>query len=116
VRVDAWLAIDAVFSGANEGAINTINARFRNSIGVVTLMLSSSYRALVASSTGVLPWRAVWLGPRTGAAALCGTTWSVTCQSNRTPKETDWSFRAQADGRRQCLCLGESDSSSLKFL
>lgn len=68
---------------ANENTISAISARSRSPIGVDASMLSNNWRASVASSTGVLPVLTVWLGPRTEAAGLCGTTWPVTSQSNR---------------------------------
>ncbi|MCP2086134.1 UNVERIFIED_ORG: hypothetical protein J2Y81_002151 [Paraburkholderia sediminicola] len=54
-----------------------------------------SRRASVASSAGVFPFFAVWLGPRTAAAGLCGTIWPVTSQSNR------WRIAAS-----RCLTVG----------
>src|ERR1035438_410474 len=49
-----------------------------NPAGVEASMLSSSARASAGSSTGVLPVRTTWRGPRTEAAGITGTTWRVT--------------------------------------
>ncbi|MNG03804.1 hypothetical protein D3C84_868990 [compost metagenome] len=68
---------------AKENTISAIKARSRKPAGVLTSRLSSSCRTSLGSSTGVLPLRAVWLGPRTDAAGLCGTTCPTTSQSNK---------------------------------
>ena len=72
-----------------------ISARSRRPLRVPTSMLSSSLRASAASSTGVLPLLTTCLGPRTGAAGLCGST----------PCRTRWSNSARM-AARCCLTVG----------
>ena len=72
-----------------------ISARSRRPTTVVVSMLSSSWRASVAASTGVLPVRTTYLGPRTAAAGFTASTWPTTSQSN--------SMRTAAS---HCLTLG----------
>ena len=60
-----------------------IKARSRKPMTVVVSIASMSWRASAGSSTGVLPRRTIWRGPRTAAAGLVGMIWPITIQSNR---------------------------------
>ena len=60
-----------------------IKARSRNPMTVVASIPSMSCRASAGSSTGVLPRRTMWSGPRTAAAGMVGMIWPITIQSNR---------------------------------
>ena len=66
---------------AGEGiAIKPISARSRRPMIVVASIASMSCRASCGSSTGVLPRRTIWRGPRTAAAGLTGMIWPMTSQ------------------------------------
>jgi len=52
--------------------------------GTVDVSIASIiWRASAGSSTGALPRRTIWRGPRTAAAGLVGMIWPITIQSNR---------------------------------
>jgi hypothetical protein len=59
------------------------SARSRRPMTVEVFIASMSWRASAGSSTGVLPRRTIWRGPRTAAAGLTGMIWPITIQSNR---------------------------------
>ncbi len=89
---------------AKLNTINPISARSRRPAAVETSIASRSWRASVGSSTGVLPRRTLWDGPRTEAAGLRGTTWPTTSQSNR------WRIAA-----RCCLAVGADRAQGQAF-
>ena len=62
-----------------------------------------SWRASAGSSTGVLPRRTIWRGPRTAAAGLTGMIWPITIQSNKCRNAARRSFAVGAD-RAFCSC------------
>ena len=59
--------------------------------------------ASVVESTGVLPRRTMWRGPRTAAAGLVVMIWPITIQSNRCFNAARRSFAVGAD-RAFCNC------------
>src|SRR3954467_12753088 len=72
-----------------------IKARSRRPTTVEVSMLSIRRRACSSFSTGVLPRRTTYFGPRTAYAGLTASTWPTTSQSN--------SMRTAA---RCCLTVG----------
>jgi hypothetical protein len=70
---------------------------------VATLIASISWRASCGSSTGVLPRRTIWRGPRTALAGLVGMIWPITIQSNKWRKAARRSFAVGAE-RAFCNC------------
>ena len=89
---------------AKEYTINPIKARSRNPMTVVASM---SCRASAGSSTGVLPRRTMWSGPRTAAAGLVGMIWPIAIQSNRWRSAARRCFAVGADrARHNFLDLG----------
>src|ERR1700730_13410272 len=69
-----------------------MRARSRKPMTVEILIASISWRASSGSSTGVLPRRTIWRGPRT-AAGLTGMIWPITEQMTQ-------GGQAQLCGRR----------------
>ena len=57
------------------------------------------------SSTGVLPERTTWRGPRTAAAGFAGTTWPVTSQSKRWRMAASCCFTLGAATSRPCCSI-----------
>ena len=76
-----------------------ISARSRRPITVEMLIASISWRASVGSSTGVLPRRTIWRGPRTALAGLIGMIWPITIQSNKLPQGGEAQFRGRRGAR-----------------
>ena len=70
---------------------------------VVVSIASMSCRASCGSSTGVLPRRTIWRGPRTAAAGLTGMIWPMTSQSNKCRSAASRSFAVGAE-RAFCNC------------
>src|SRR5271170_4848955 len=69
---------EAIYKESNQGAVAQPDDRRH----VDTSTLSMSLRASSPSSTGVLPFLTIWLGPRTGAAGFWSTSWPTISQSN----------------------------------
>jgi hypothetical protein len=101
-RIDARTPIAAPMR-AKELTIRLINARSRKPMTVVVSIASRSWRASAGSSTGVLPRRTIWRGPRTAAAGLAGMIWPMTIQLNRWRNAARRSFAVGAD-RARCNC------------
>ena len=89
-------------------------------------MESSSCRASAGCSTGVLPVFTTWVGPRTEAAGLAGTTCPITRKSNRRrmaakcclirPPTSRWSDTPECRDLATTTCWGHLNEVNSRLL